>query len=245
MNYLNQLISNQNPIVMIKQPIYFTLMMLFLPLLFVGQDECTAYLPGEGSKLTYHNFDKKGKLHSTTTTEITSVKIKGDTTYYKVHQLVSTGKKKNDVESDLVFKCSGDNFMVDMRSVLNQEMMEAYKDATLTVTSNNMIMPGNLEPGMELEDGEVNMKMHIEYITTTLTCRAFYREVESIEDITTAAGTFTAYKIKGYFETKISFARFAWSTIEWYVPDVGMVRTESYDKKDKLIGYSELQNIEQ
>lgn len=215
-----------------------------IPVLIHTQDACTAYLPAEGTKLTYFNFDKKGKQTSTTTTEITSVKTKGDTTYFRVHQLISTGKEKDNMENDLEFKCAGDVFIVDMNSVLNQEMMKSYQDATLTVTKNQMIIPAKLEPGMELEDGEISMVAHIEYITTNISARTFYRKVESKEEITTSAGTFTAFKIKGYVESKIAFMRFAFKTVEWYVQDVGIVRSESYDKKDNLMGYTELQNIE-
>ena len=192
-----------------KQIIFSTLFIALIPLYLSSQSVCSAYLPGEGTKLTYANYDKKGKQTSTTTTEITSVKTKGDTTYFKVHQLISTGKKKNDVENDFKYKCSGNVFIIDMRSVLNQEMMKSYEDASLSVTVNNMEIPSKLEPGMELDDGEINMEAHIEYMTTTISARTFYREVEAKEEITTPAGTFTAYRIKGYVESKIAFMRFA------------------------------------
>jgi hypothetical protein len=228
---------------MIRLYIIFIAAVIF-PLLISAQDVCTAYLPGEGTKLTYVNYDKKGKEQSTATTEVTSVKIKGDTTYYKVHQLISTGKKKNDIENDYEYKCSGDVFVIDMQSILNQEMMEGYKDATLTVTTNHLILPGNLEPGMELEDGEVKIVAFIEPMTTNISARLFYREVEAREEITTPAGTFTAYKIKGYVEAKFAFMRVAYKTFEWYVKDLGIVKSESYDKKDKLMGKTELTLIE-
>lgn len=227
-----------------KQMITVILLMLFLPFFNIAQDICTSYLPGEGTKLTYANFDKKGKQTSTTSTKITSVKTKGDTIYFKVHQLISTGKKKDDMETHFEYKCSGNNFYIDMNSILNQEQLQGFKDASIRVKTNSMIIPGNLEAGMELEDGEIEMTVYMSPMTTQITARTFYRKVESVEEVTTQAGTYNAYKIKGYVESKIAFMRFAFKTTEWYVPDLGVVRSESYDKKDNLMGYTELHNID-
>lgn len=227
-----------------KQIILSTLFIAFIPIYLSSQGVCSAYLPGEGTTLTYANFDKKGKQTSTTTTQVTSVKVKGDTTFFTVHQLISTGKKKNDLESDFKYKCSGNTFYIDMNTVLNQEMMAAYDDASLKVTTNNLEMPANLKPGMELDDGEINMEVQIEYMTTNISARTFYREVEAKEEITTPAGTFSAYRIKGYVESKIAFMRFAFKVVEWYVEDIGVVRSETFDKKNNLMGYTELQKIE-
>jgi hypothetical protein len=227
-----------------KKLIFLTLWVALIPIWTISQDVCMAYLPEEGTKLTYLNFDKKGKQTSTNSIQVTSVETKGDTTYYKVYQLISTGKKKDDMENDMVYKCSGNTFVVDMNSVLNPEMMKSYKDASLNITTNHMVIPSKLEPGMELEDGEFNMTANIEYITTNISARSFYRKVEAVEEITTPAGRFVAFKIKGYIESKIAFMRFAYGTTEWYVQNLGIVRSETYDKKKNLMGYSELQKIE-
>lgn len=221
-----------------------SLFIVILPIFLFAQDVCNAYLPSEGTILTYANFDKKNKQTSTTTTEVRSVIAKGDTTYYRVHQLISTGKKKDDMETDFMYKCSGNNFYVDMNSVLNQEQLKSFEDALVTVTTNQMVIPGKLEPGMELDDGEMSMTIRMDYMTTEISARTFYREVEAIEEVTTPAGTFTTYKIKGYVESKIAFMRFAFKTIEWYVHGIGAVRSETYDKKNNLMGSTELQSIE-
>ncbi|NOX86397.1 MAG: hypothetical protein GXO86_10620 [Chlorobi bacterium] len=226
---------------MLKSIIILVTIIIF-PAFVIAQ--CTAYLPPEGTTLTYANYNKKGKQASTTTTRVTKVETKGDELFYHVHQLISTGKKKDDMESDLVFKCIGNEFIIDMQSVMNPEQMEAYKDGTITVTSNKMAIPGDLEPGMDLEDGELKMVVHMEPMTINISARAFYRKVEAKEEITVPAGTFTAYKIKGYMETKFAFMRFAYKSVDWYVPDLGIVRSESYDNKDKLLGYTELIKIE-
>ncbi len=219
-------------------------LLFFIPIFSFAQNGCITYLPDEGTKMTYYNYDKKGKQQSSTTTEIVSVKIKGDVTYYKVHQLVSTGKKKNDYETDMTFKCEGNNFVVDMQSILNSEQMAAYQDASLVVESEDMFIPGNLEPGMELNDGSINVMVKMDYLTTNITARVFYRQVLAREEITTPAGTYQAWKIEGNVESKFAFMRVAVRILEWYVEDVGIVRSETYDNKGKMLGYTELQSVE-
>lgn len=217
---------------------------LFLTPFVAAQDDCRDYLPDEGKKLTYINYDKKGKEQSTTTMEVRSVKETDEGTVFRVSMLVSTGKKKNDYEADLTYRCEEGDFFVDMQTMLNSEQMAAYKDASLVVESVDMLIPADLEPGMELDDGSIDVMVKVDYITTNITARAFYRKVLAEEKITVPAGTFTAWKIESNVESKFAFMRFAVRTVEWYVEDVGVVRSETYDNKNKMLGYTELQSIE-
>lgn len=219
-------------------------LLLLIPFYNIAQNGCVTYMPAEGTKMTYFNFDKKGKQQSSTTTEIRSVKTKGDTTIYKVHQLVSTGKEKNDYASDMIFKCEGNNFVVDMQTILNSEQMAAYQDASLVVETEDMYIPSNLSPGMELNDASIKVMVKMDYMTTNITARAFYREVVAREEITTPAGNYDSWKIEGNVESKIAFMRMAVKTVEWYVEDVGVVRSETFDNKGKMLGYTELQSME-
>lgn len=225
-------------------PVFVLFLLAVIPVFSQAQTCTAAFLPPQGTKLTYVNYDKKGKQASTTTTEITKVETKDTAVFYTVHQLISTGKKKNDMENDLLFECKGNEFIIDMRSVLNPQQMEAYKDGTITVTSNNMSIPGDLKPGMKLKDGNLKMNIYMDPMSVTITARAFYRSVETKEEITTPAGTFTAYKLIEYIETKFAFMRFAYQSIKWYVPDLGIVRSESHDNKGNMIGYTELIKIQ-
>ena len=66
---------------------------------------------------------------------------------------------------------------------------------------------------------------------------------EGLEEIKTAAGDFAAWKINGNIESKFGFMRVAFKTVEWYVENVGVVKSEYYDNKGKLMGSGELQSI--
>ena len=132
---------------------------------------------------------------------------------------------------------------MDMQSILNAEQMQGFT-GTVVVKTEDMFIPKDLEPGMELKDGLIEIEAYVEPMTIKIMARSFYREVEAFEKITTPAGTFDAWTIGGNIETKVSFMRFAARTVEWYVEDIGIVRSEMYDNKGKMYGYSELQKIE-
>jgi hypothetical protein len=107
-----------------------------------------------------------------------------------------------------------------------------------------MFIPSDLEPGMELNDGFIEVMVKMDYMTTEINARAFYREVIGKEEVTTPAGTFEAWKIEGNVESKFAFMRVAFRTVEWYVENIGVVKSESYDNKGKKMGHTELKSIE-
>lgn len=223
----------------------FTLLSIILPFSSVwSQDDCKSFLPDEGTTMVYNNYDKKGKLTGTTTTQVVSVKVKEDGTYYKVNQLVSDGKKKkNDLETQLEYKCMDNKFIIDMQSILIAEQMQSLEGGKVIVESDDMFIPSDLSPGMELNDGHIKMDVAVDYITMTITARAFYRKVEAEEEIKTPAGTFKAWKINGNIESKFGFMRVAYKTVEWYVENIGVVKSESYDNKGNMMGSTELQSM--
>lgn len=222
----------------------YILIIVFLSGTIYSQDECNVFLPEEGATLTYRNYNKKGKLSSTTTTEVLSVKEKEDGTHYRVRQFISDGKEKNDIDNTLEYRCDGNKFYVDMQTILIPEQMNSIEGGTVVVETEDMFFPLDLEPGMELNDGHIKMDASVEYMTVSINVRSFYRKVEAFEEIEVAAGKFMAWKISGNIESKFGFMRVAFKTVEWYVKDIGIVRSESYDNKKKLLGYTELLNIQ-
>jgi len=115
--------------------------------------------------------------------------------------------------------------------------MEVEVDAT------NLEIPSHLEPGMKLNDGIITIKASTGGMTLmTLQTRVFDRIVESRETITTEAGTFDCYKVTQMIEIK-TLGKFVVKGIEWIAENIGTVRSESYNKKGKLSGYSVLTSL--
>ena len=90
---------------------------------------------------------------------------------------------------------------------------------------------------MEMVISSNGMKMF------TMNFKITERKVEAQESITTAAGTFECYKLSQKTNTKISFMDKTYTSIAWYAPEIGSVRSETYSESGKLEGYRVLTNI--
>jgi hypothetical protein len=69
------------------------------------------------------------------------------------------------------------------------------------------------------------------------------RKCAAIESVTTPAGTFECYKITQDVEAK-AIVKVLATDITWLAEGVGVVKSESYDKKGKLMGSSQLTKFE-
>lgn len=89
-------------------------------------------------------------------------------------------------------------------------------------------LPNNLHVGQKLKD-------KIKILTSIVTCSVILsnRVVETYEEITTEAGTFNCYLITYDLKT-ISTITVSQFIKEWYSKEVGVVKTETYNKKGKL-----------
>lgn len=211
----------------------------------IEAQECEAYFPTEeGTVLTYENFNQRDKLQSKMIQELKSVESRGDTTVYNIHQRILDDKDKLLYEGDLEFKCHGNKFYIDMESYINPQQMESYKGMDIEITMDEITLPDKLEPGMELDEGYINMAIDAQMMTMNFNTRIFNRKVEAKEELTTPAGTFEAYKISSQTETKTTMMNVTTKSITWYNEDYGMIRSENYNKRDKLDSYSVLVKIE-
>ena len=112
----------------------------------------------------------------------------------------------------------------------------------VTVDASRYEVPSMDTPaGTQLEDGTLR-------VTTTgavginMTVDITDRKVESRETITTPAGDFDCLVLSQNVATKV-LINVRGSSKEWYSENIGVVRSESYNKKGKLLGYSELTSL--
>lgn len=67
-------------------------------------------------------------------------------------------------------------------------------------------------------------------------------KVEAREQVTTPAGEFDCLVISQRVSTKV-IVKVEAGSMEWYAKGIGMVRSESYNKKGKLVGYDVLTEL--
>jgi hypothetical protein len=213
--------------------------------LSVFAQDCEYFIAEQvGKKIETQDFDAKDKLTSKSITEVISNAIVDGKQEVVVE---NESFDKDDVssgKSQLTYYCVDGNFEVDMKSMLDQNQMAGYEGMSIDYTTENMVYPNNMSAGMTLKDGYVEaiiLNEGIKMVTFRVDVKNI--QVEAVESITTPAGTFEAYKISSDITSKTGFIKIQMSSVQWLVKNVGAVRTETYNKKGKLIGYSVISSI--
>ena len=88
-----------------------------------------------------------------------------------------------------------------------------------------------------LKDAEMNMHVDATPMQLNFILTIYNRKVDAEESLKTPAGTFNCVKISQSQHLKAMISMDT-NSIEWYAEGVGLVRSESYNKKGKLMGYS-------
>lgn len=110
------------------------------------------------------------------------------------------------------------------------------------IESTDMQFPSGMTVGQQLKDASIQLSLDGP-VPVNMVSNISNRKVESRESVTTPAGTFDCYKISYDLFSKVSIVKTEGRVVEWYAPGVGLVRSESYNKKDKLLGFNELTGL--
>lgn len=203
--------------------------------------ECVFYSPVEkGTVLKHSNYDKKDKLTGTSTQTVIDNYVEEGV------QTVKIRNEYQDVEMDSVFvselemKCKDGRYYVDMESYIGESTLTPYSNMETTFEVENMTIPAEMKAGETLDNGKVTVTISNNGMKImTISVNISNRKVEAKEDISTPAGTFECYKISYDISTKMIITIKA-SIVEWYAKNIGVIRSESYNKKGKLTGYTVL-----
>lgn len=226
-----------------KKYIISVFLLLFVFSILKAQD-CSSYVvTQEGKTAEYVNKDKKGKVQSYHSQELLSQEEDDGIVRYEILQISKDDKKKELSRDTLSFECRNGTFYIDMSRYIDENQTEAYEESQISVDFEDIGYPANMKPGMQLDDGSVILTIDMGMATITNETKIINRKVEARETVTTPAGTFDCLKISQDVENKIGFATIKIKTVNWISEGVGSVKSESYDKKDRLTGTTELVNF--
>jgi hypothetical protein len=222
----------------------FLIAVLFLSLQISAQK---AFSPSKaGTKLTYQSFDKKGKMAGQTKYTVKEITGNGDN-YTIVYDIENLDDKGNRVYIDEVsVKQEGDKMYFDMSNFLNKAAFQQNGEIppSIEITGNNMEIPLIPVPGDTLPDANVTMAMKMGFLNLKMTVNVTNRKVEAMEDITVKAGSFNAFKLTGNVSGTVVGIKINSKSNDWYAYGVGLVKTETYNKKGDLQAVLELVEIE-
>lgn len=224
-----------------KKILLVSIVAFMLPVLVSAQN-CGYYSMTKGMVFSYQNLDAKGKVTSSSKSTCLDVVQMPSVTEYKVQAEV-TDSKKNKSTHEYAMRCEGGKFYVDMRNFVDPKSMESFKDMEIKVDSKDMMYPADIAAGQTLPDASITISAGSGGVSLmNLFVNITNRKVAGIETVTVPAGTFECFKITYDVETKLMF-KINTMVIEYLNMGAGNIKTETYDKKGKLMGTSELTEL--
>ncbi len=225
----------------------------------VAVSEMISSTAGCGSLILFHKgaiiegatYDGAGKQTGKQTTTVTDVKEEGGILVASSSAVTNgpTGERR----MNMVYKCDGKNLFMDMNSVLqNFDVLKNIKGDIKPIR-----FPIDISVGQTLPDASYTVAVDRGEVKMDITTSYANRRVAAMEKITTTAGSWDCYKVssdivsdvKGLDEKMKAVMdklkdKLKMSTIMWYTPKIGIVKTEMY-RDGKLFSRSEITGIKE
>lgn len=223
--------------------------LLIAVLFLIGQvsfsQNCEAISPyQEGMTLEYTNYNKKGKVRSVESYTVKSVDNEDGRMVIRLETTINNGKKKTNVKHETL-RCENGNFYIDMTGYLAHQNEDQKSTLELKAEGDFVEFPAEMNTGMELEDGNIELKLGDAAADFSLAnMKVYNRKVLDDTSLTTKAGTFDGYKVSFDYLFDMGIIKLRGSGIEWYVKGIGIVKSESYSKKGKLRWTRELTKMD-
>jgi hypothetical protein len=224
---------------------YLLLMVVILASLTLSSQNI--FFPSkEGTRLTYENYDKKGKPTGKVLYTIKEVKKMGsdmDITY-QIEML--DAKEEQQYIDEVTIKKRGDQMIFDMSKFINKAAFpqaEGGAAPAMEVTGNNMELPLVPVPGMSLPDANVQISMKMGFINMKMSANVTNRKVEAIEEINVKGRSFNAFKLTSDVNSVVLGVKVNSKSAEWYAYNLGVVKSVSYNKKGEVESSMELIDI--
>ncbi len=211
-----------------------------------AQIDCRPFLPTDtGTKWEVTDYSPKGKVLGRTTFELVDKVVDGKNVTFKVATTYYDKKDKESFKHEFEAYCKDGTFEFDMAFKMNGGAMQAYQNMDFEVDATSFEVPDlDAKTGSALPDGSLAVSVGSGGVNMfRMKVDVTDRKLEAREDLTTPAGTFPCVILSQTVTTKM-IMKIQASSKEWYSEGVGMVRSESYNKKGKLTGYSELTKLD-
>jgi len=121
------------------------------------------------------------------------------------------------------------------------DIIEQTSNMEVEISGDLVQYPANMNAGDKLPDASVTLVTKVENGLSLLkvTSDVFNRKVIGTEKVVTPAGTFDCVKVSYDAKVKLLITK-SMSVVEYLAEGIGIVRSEQYDKKGNLSGYTEI-----
>lgn len=214
---------------------------LILLLAFVGNltfAQCNEfYVLKKGTSWQISNFDAKGKLQGKTIQKVIEYNETSNGFEATLELTAMDDKGEQYMAGTTTLKCEDGTILFNLEDMLPDEALKSVESFDVKVDGTNLELPDNLKIGQALKDAEMNMTVDATPLKMNFKVSVTDRKVVDQENLNVPAGKFDCFKITQSVHTK-TMMKIESSSVEWYAKGVGMIKSESYNKKGKMVGYS-------
>jgi hypothetical protein len=224
------------------------LLICLFPARLLAQD-CLgmALKPGMGYEM--QSFSAKDKPNGRMTYLVRNVRKEGAATVVDIEfQSFDEQNKARQAPSKIQYTCTGDELVADL-SGMAMGAGQAPKDTEMRMKANKLAYPRTLTDGQKLPDGQMEADFYKNgSVMVEMSMVIANRLVGPKESLTTPAGTFEVNKVSADMDMK---SRVMGIGIPMSMKSVSYragntifdVRTETYNKSGKLMGYTVLTKV--
>ncbi|HTN17382.1 MAG TPA: hypothetical protein VL092_06875 [Chitinophagaceae bacterium] len=196
------------------------------------------YLLQNGKTITMSNYGRKDKPVGTVVYKISDVKKAGTGLSATVNTQVFDDKQESVSTGEATVECSGGQYKVDMRMMLNQQQTKQLKKYKAKADF-FVEYPSGMKVGEVLKDASFTLNgEESDGIGADMEITIDERTVLAQEKVTTPAGTWDCFKIKSHVTMKASMGGisipFSTDNMEWFAPGFGIVKTETKSSRSEI-----------
>ncbi|OGX87614.1 hypothetical protein BEN47_00085 [Hymenobacter lapidarius] len=211
----------------------------------------TAFNMRPGQNLEYQLLDGKGKALGTWRYRVVKVGISSVTSKKGKATAIASVQVKSGLydtgnnvlaQQDLTFFCRNDTTFTDGLSIINYDALESFNNRRLNYQATPIAWPNQPATGSKLPNGGVLVQVSspsvaIAKVETTQRQRKVSGERVSVR---VPAGTFSCYPVESQREVSTAaradlVLKNTGRQVDYYDPAVGIVKTEQYDNRGKLV----------
>lgn len=226
------------------------LVVCFLPFRMLAQD-CMGITLKAGSGYEMQSFSAKDKLNGILRYTIKNVRKEGGNTLVDIEFLSLDEKEKpRSAASQIKYTCTGNELIADLSGMaLGSDQSKAFKDGEMRIKTNQLAYPRTLAEGQKLPDGKMEADVYTNgSLMMEMSILMSNRQVGAKESLTTPAGTFNVQKVSADLEMRNKVMGMAIpfnaKSVSYRADNVLFdIRSETYNKNGKLIGYTVLSKL--
>ncbi len=224
----------------------FLIATIFLSSMLIKAQE--VFFPSKvGVVLEYKNYDNKNSETGTTRYTISKVNKMGNDIDITYIILKMDKDKKVQFDDEITVNYKDKKLHFDMSSIFRQSILKEKGELpkNFKISGSDVVTPSYLKVGDILPNSHVDMAVKRGIINIKIAINITNRTVKALEQITVPAGSFEAFKINSEMSAKASIINRSSTSTEWLAKGIGMVKSESYNKKGELESYTELLSIQE